>query len=74
MANKISYEIDINNEEIYRAAQKIMKYLEKGFEEPKRILEEFNKYNFLLEESASRMLKTLFGEGKDPIVTQVAHS
>lgn len=50
-----------------------MKYLEKGFEEPLRILEEFNKYNFLLEESVNKMLKNLFGDFKDksPMVLQV---
>ena len=51
-----------------------MKYLEKGFEEPLRILEEFKKYDFLFEESVSKMIKNLFGESKDPVVTQVAPS
>jgi len=34
VGHKISYEIDINNQLINKAAQKVMKYLEKGFEEP----------------------------------------
>ena len=46
-----------------------MKYLEKGFEEPLRILEEFKKYDFLFEKGVSKIIKNLFGEGKDPVVT-----
>jgi dynein heavy chain len=62
-----SYEISIDNEWIQWGSKKIEEYMSIGYRRANEILEEFKKYQFLLDKGVNAVLKSLFGEPKDKV-------
>ncbi|CAK93776.1 unnamed protein product (macronuclear) [Paramecium tetraurelia] len=69
-----AYEIENDQDQIWVkwARDKILEYIEIGFQKPNEMLQRFREYSFLLEKPVSSILKSLFGDiSKKPIITSL---
>jgi dynein heavy chain len=62
---KVAFEISKDLEEIKEGTKKIVDYVSEGFKEPNEILDQFKKYQFLLDKTPKEIIKQYFGDGKD---------
>jgi len=54
---KSAYEINHKLPEIEKGSEFILECLNLGYQEPLKILENFKKYNFLIDESVSKCIR-----------------
>lgn len=61
----MAYEINENHPDIVEAKTQILKFIKESYEEAQTILDQFKKFNSIVEKSVNSINRQLFGESKD---------
>lgn len=62
---KVAYEINENHPDIVEAKTQILKFIKESYEEAQTILEQFKRFNFIVEKSVNSINRSLFGDSKE---------